>query len=127
MVERGGRARITHVKSSGTRILIPEIQKNIEPTATIYSDEYGSYRLLRKRGFEHKTVNHSSQQYVIGRVHTQNVENFWSQFKRGIYGVYRHVDPTYLQHYANEYAFRYSNRKNDTPMFDLLLKRLLST
>ena len=127
MVERGGRARIKHVKSSGTRVLIPEIQKNIEPTATIYSDEYGSYRLLRKRGFDHKTVNHSTQQYVIGRVHTQNVENFWSQFKRGIYGVYRHVDPTYLQHYANEYAFRYSNRKNDTPMFDLLLKRLLST
>ncbi len=127
MVERGGRARIAHVKSSGTRVLIPEIQKNIEPTATIYSDEYGSYKLLRKRGFEHKTVNHSNQQYVIGRVHTQNVENFWSQFKRGIYGVYRHVDPTYLQHYANEYAFRYSNRKNDTPMFDLVLKRLLST
>jgi transposase-like protein len=127
MVERGGRARITHVKSSGARVLLPEIQKNIEPTATIYSDEYGSYRLLRKRGFEHQTVNHSSQQYVIGRVHTQNVENFWSQFKRGIYGVYRHVDPAYLQHYANEYAFRYSNRKNNTPMFDLLLKRLLST
>jgi transposase len=127
MVERGGRARITHVKSSGTRVLLPEIQKNIEPTATINSDEYGSYRLLRKRGFDHQTVNHSSQQYVIGRIHTQNVENFWSQFKRGIYGVYRHVDPAYLQLYANEYAFRYSNRKNDTPMFDLLLKRLLST
>jgi transposase len=126
MVERGGRARIKHVKSSGTRVLLPEIKKNIELTATIYSDEYGSYRLLRKHGFEHQTVNHSSQQYVIGRVHTQNVENFWSQFKRGIYGVYRHVDPAYLQHYANEYAFRYSNRKIDTPMFDLLLKRLLS-
>lgn len=71
MVERGGRARIKHVKSSGTRVLLPEIQKNIESTATIYSDEYGSYRLLRKRGYEHQTVNHSSQQYVIGRVHTQ--------------------------------------------------------
>ncbi|HZJ34741.1 MAG TPA: IS1595 family transposase [Candidatus Angelobacter sp.] len=125
MVERGGRARIKHVKSSGVRVLIPEIQNNIASTATIYSDEYGSYRLLRKRGFDHQTVNHSQQQYVIGRVHTQNVENFWSQFKRGIYGVYRHVDPGYLQHYANEYAFRYSNRKSDTPMFDLVLKRLI--
>jgi transposase len=127
MVERGGRARIKHVKSSGTRVLVPEIQKNISQAATIYSDEHGSYRLLKRRGYQHETVNHGNQQYVVGRVHTQNVENFWSQFKRGIYGVYRHCDKQYLQHYANEYAFRYSNRKNDTPMFELVLGKLLST
>ncbi len=127
MVERGGRARVKHVKSSGTRVLVPEIQKNINQTATIYSDEHGSYRLLRRRGYQHETVNHSEQQFVVGRVHTQNVENFWSQFKRGIYGVYRHCDKLYLQHYANEYAFRYSNRKSDTPMFELVLGKLLSS
>ena len=125
MVERGGRARIKHVKSSGTRVLIPEIQKNIDQTATIYTDEHGSYRLLKRRGYEHLTVNHSQQQFVVGRIHTQNVENFWSQFKRGIYGVYRHCDKQYLQHYANEYAFRYSNRKSDIPMFELLLSKLI--
>ena len=124
MVERGGRARIKHVKSSGTRVLVPEIQKNIEQTATIYSDEHGSYKLLKKRGYQHETVNHSKQQFVVGRVHTQNVENFWSQFKRGIYGVYRHCDKQYLQQYANEYAFRYSNRKSDTPIFELVLTKL---
>lgn len=125
MVERGGRARIKHVKSSGTRVLLPEIQKNIEQTAVIYSDQHRSYKLLKRRGYVHEAINHSKQEYVVGHVHTQNVENFWSQFKRGIYGVYRHCDPRYLQHYANEYAFRYSNRKSDTPMFDLVLKRLL--
>lgn len=127
MVERGGRVRIKHVKSSGTRVLTPEIQKNINQSATIYSDEYGSYRLLKKRGYIHATVNHGKQQYVVGWVHTQNIENFWSQFKRGVYGVYRHCSPHYLQHYANEYAFRYSNRKSDTPMFELVLGKLLST
>lgn len=126
MVERGGKARIKHVRSSGTRALVPEIQKNIEQTATIYSDEHGSYRLLKRRGYQHKTINHSQQQYVVGRVHTQNVENFWSQFKRDIYGVYRHCGKQYLQDYANEYAFRYSNRKNDTPMFELVLARLIA-
>lgn len=48
MVERGGRARIKHVKSSGVRVLIPEIQKNIGKTATIFTDEHGSYRLLKR-------------------------------------------------------------------------------
>jgi transposase len=127
MVERGGRARIKHVKSSGVRVLVPEIQKNIDQTATIYSDEHGSYKLLKRRGYQHETVTHSKQQYVVGRIHTQNVENFWSQFKRGIYGVYRHCDKQYLQHYANEYAFRYSNRKSDIPMFELVLARLTNS
>lgn len=127
MVERGGRARIKHVKSSGERVLTPEIKKNIDQTATIYSDEHGSYKLLRRRGYQHETINHSKQQYVVGRVHTQNVENFWSIFKRGIYGVYRHCDKQYLQHYANEYAFRYSNRKSDVPMFELVLGKLTNT
>jgi hypothetical protein len=126
MVERGGRARIKHVQSSDVRILLPAIRQHIASTAIIYSDEHGSYRLLKRQGYTHKTVNHSKQQYVIGRVHTQNVENFWSQFKRGIYGVYRHCDEQYLQHYANEYAFRYSNRKSGIPMFDLVLSNLLT-
>ncbi len=126
MVERGGRARIKHVKSSGTRVLVPEIQKNITQDAVVYSDEYGSYRILKRRGYEHLTVNHSIQKFVVGRVHTQNIENFWSQFKRGIYGVYRHCGPAYLQHYANEYAFRYSNRKSNTPMFELVLKNSIN-
>jgi transposase len=124
MVERGGRARVKHVKSSGVRVLVPEIQKNIESTATIYSDEHGSYKLLNKRGYRHETINHSRQEFVVGRIHTQNVENFWSQFKRGIYGVYRHCDKKYLQDYANEYAFRYSNRTSTTPMFELVLNKL---
>jgi hypothetical protein len=127
MVERGGRARVKHVKSSGVRVLVPAIQKHIAPTTIIYSDDYGAYRLLKRRGYQHETINHSQQQYVVGRIHTQNVENFWSQFKRGIYGVYRHCDPKYLQHYANEYAFRYSNRKSTLPMFNLVLENLIDS
>jgi hypothetical protein len=46
--------------------------------------------------------------------------------KRGIKGVYRHVDARYLQAYADEYAFRYSHRKSDEPMFMILLNRAVS-
>lgn len=127
MVERSGKAKIKHVKSSGVRILVPEIQSSIDKSATIYTDEHGSYRLLKSKGYKHETINHSQQQYVIGRVHTQNIENFWSSFKRGIYGVYRHCDPRDLQQYANEYAFRYSNRNSDTPMFELVLVRVTNS
>jgi transposase len=123
MVERGGRAKVKHVKSSGVRVLVPEIEKNVSKDATVYTDEHGSYRILRRRGYKHETVNHGEHQYVVGRTHTQNVENFWSIMKPGLRAVYKHVDPRYLQHYANEYAFRYSNRKSEMPMFALVLER----
>ncbi len=123
MVEREGRAKVRHVNSSGVRVLVPEIEKSVDNSAVVYTDEHGSYKLLNRRGYEHNTVNHGERQYVVGRVHTQNVENLWSNMKRGIKGVYRHVDPKYVQAYADEYAFRYSHRQAPS-MFWSLMSRI---
>lgn len=122
MVERGGRAKVRHVKNSGKRVLMPEIQAGIEAGATIYSDEARTYMKLPLYGYPHAAVNHDERQYVAGHIHTQNVENLWSNMKRGIKGVYRHVDAQYLQAYADEYAFRYSHRKHPSMFLALLCK-----
>lgn len=124
MVQRGGVARLRHVKSSGVRVLAPEIEKSVHNSAVIYSDEHGSYRSLTKRGYTHNSVKHSEGQYVVGEIHTQNIESVWSTMKRGIKGVYRHVGVGYLQAYVDEYAFRYSHRNDDEPMFLTLLNRV---
>lgn len=124
MVERKGRAVVKHVKSSGVRVLSKEIAKGINSNATVYSDTHRSYRHLTRAGYLHFTVNHSKQEYVSGVRHTQNVENLWSNIKRGITGVYRHVDPKYLQNYVDEYAFRYSHRQTPKFMFDLILSNI---
>ena len=42
--------------------------------------------------------------------HTNTVENFFSIFKRGIYGCYFHVSETHLHRYAAEFDFRHNNR-----------------
>ncbi len=122
MVERGGKAKVRHVKSSGVRVLAPEIERSIDNRAVIYTDDHGSYRRLDKRGYTHEVVKHSERKYVAGRVHTQNVDALWSTMKRGIKGVYRHVDPQYIQAYADEYAFRYSNRNSPSMFWALLGK-----
>jgi transposase-like protein len=124
MVERGGKVKTKHVKSAGARILQPEIQQGINAGSTVYSDEWSAYKKLPKMGYEHKTVNHRSGVYVSGITHTQNIENFWSHLKRGIRGVYRHVDPKYLQAYTDEYAFRYSHRNDFQPMFLALIGKV---
>jgi len=43
--------------------------------------------------------------------HTNTAENFFSIFKRGIYGVYHHVSEAHLSRYLGEFDFRYNHRK----------------
>jgi len=38
------------------------------------------------------------------------VEGFFSILKRGIMGTFHHVSKGHLHRYANEFAFRYTNR-----------------
>ncbi len=123
MVERGGRAKVRHVKSSGQRVLVPQVVENVKGASQIYSDEWRAYGKLAVWGYKHNSIKHSANRYVDGRVHTQNVENLWSHMKRGIKGVYRHIDPKYIQAYADEYAFRYSHR-NHQSMFWALMGRV---
>lgn len=125
MVQRKGKAKVRHVKSAGVRVVLPVVEDNIDRETQIYTDEHGSYRALSKKGYAHATINHQVNRYVRGDIHTQNVENLWSNMKRGIRGVYRHVSPQHLQAYVNEYAFRYSYRDSDVPMFYLILREVV--
>jgi len=72
-------------------------------------------RLMTPIGFAfpHGTVDHSKHQYVVGAVHTQTIEGFWSIFKRGIVGTFHNVSKRHLHLYVAEFQFRYNNRFND--------------
>lgn len=62
--------------------------------------------------YPHEKVWHAAKQYVIGAVHTQTIEGFWSIFKRGIVGSFHKVSEKYMPLYVAEFQFRYNNRKN---------------
>jgi hypothetical protein len=74
------------------------------------TDEHMGYRGLTD--YPHKVVRHSRGEYVIGAVHTQTIDGFWSLIKRGIMGTYHKVSAKYLPLYVAEFEFRYNNRKN---------------
>ncbi len=78
----------------------------------IATDESRAYKGLRRAGFPHGSVNHEAGQYVIGAVHTNTIEGFWSIFKRGIVGSFHKVSAKYLPLYVAEFQFRYNNRNN---------------
>lgn len=121
MVQRGGKVYVKHIPNIGKWTLLEQIKTNIDPKATVYTDEWVGYYQLKSNGFDHDYVKHSKSEYSKGLVHTQNIENIWSHLKRGIHGVYRVVSAQYLQSYADEYAWRYNNRSLGGGMFEKLL------
>lgn len=125
IVQRGGSVKVWHVKSTGARVLQPIIRSYVKSGSTIHTDGYLGYRRLPQMGYKHHWTDHSKFQFYTPESSTQNIENVWSHFKRGIKGVYRHIDKKYIQAYANEYAWRYSHR-NATSMFWALMEQVSS-
>jgi hypothetical protein len=90
-----------------------------EKVSLIATDEAGGYRELR-HFYPHEVVRHRSGEYVRGAVHTNNIESFWSLFKRGVVGTYHNVSAKYLPLYLAEFQFRHNNR-NNPDMFDEII------
>jgi hypothetical protein len=83
-----------------------------EKVSLLCTDQWVGYKHLGVK-FPHETVDHAKHQYVVGAVHTQTIEGFWSIFKRGIVGSFHKVSRKYMPLYVAEFQFRYNNRFND--------------
>lgn len=126
MAERNGKAIAKVAPDVKARSLLPMIVENvpITGTTTVFTDELHSYDRLTMMGYDHERVMHSAQQYVNGTAHVNNVENLWSNIKRGIDGVHHSVSPQHLQSYLDSYVFRFNHRRDEQPMFETLLMQI---
>lgn len=124
MIKRGGKAYFKHIPDTGRLTLVTQINEYISPKARVITDQHPGYAKLGQTGFNHFAVNHNVSYLTQDDIHTQNAENMWSNLKRGLYGVYRHVSKKYLQAYVDEYSFRYNNRNSSEKMFETLLSQV---
>lgn len=110
-VERKGNivARVLGSLSAGDmqRFVREAVSTKVSLLAT---DEHVAYKSLGE--YPHETVHHSWQQYVVGAVHTNTIEGFWSIFKRSIVGSFHKVSAKYMPLYVAECQFKYNNRNN---------------
>jgi transposase-like protein len=123
-VERGGEVRTAQVGTVRSTANYRLIRKHVTVSSLIYTDEGWEFAKLRKRGYEHRRIQHDAKVYVQGDIHTNTIEGFWSLVKRGISGVYHSVSRKHLQSYLNEYAFRYSHRSDEQAMFRTMLHQV---
>ena len=94
-------------KETAERFVRETVSSNVSLLAT---DENSVYSDLTE--YRHGRVVHSAKQYVIGAIHTNTIEGFWSIFKRGIVGSFHKVSTKYMPLYVAEFQFRYNNRNN---------------
>jgi transposase-like protein len=88
----------------------------------LMTDGHSAYRQI-KAYLPPEVIDHEIE-YVRGDVHTQNIENYWSIFKRGVYGVFHHIGEDYLPCYLSEFDFRRNHRKiSDAERFAALMSQ----
>ncbi len=99
------------VADASSDSLLPVVASAARPGATVFTDEWRSYRQLGWMGYRHSTVAHGAREYVRGEAHTNGIENYWSHLKRTYIGTYHYMSPEHLHRYVTEHSFRY-NRRN---------------
>jgi transposase-like protein len=75
------------------------------------TDAWSGYDKLNTE-YPLRSVDHHKGQYVVGAIHTNTIEGFWSIFKRGVIGTFHKVSEKYMPLYVAEFQFRYNNRAN---------------
>lgn len=128
IVERSGRIRAMTAQDTKSATLLGMVKQYILPSTTVFTDEYAPYDGISHmtNGYTHKRIKHSEKIYVVGDIHTNTVEGFWSLLKGGIRGVYHSVGKSYLQSYLDEYTFRYNRRNDPKPMFTSFLEQVIA-
>lgn len=121
ILQRDGKVYALPVKKTDGQTIKTLVGETVKKGVTIYTDEYRSYNILNKE-YDRQVVQHSAGEYVSGHAHTNNIENFWSHFKRGIIGVYFQISEQHLASYVNEFTFRFNSRDlTDGSRFDITL------
>lgn len=106
-----GAARGFHVTHATGDTIRDILFTNVTRRSTLVSDESNLYRYAGKAFGKHETVTHWKAEYVNkDGFTTNNVENFFGIFKKGMTGVYHFCGQQHLQRYLDEFSFRYSNR-----------------
>jgi hypothetical protein len=111
-VERHGKVVARVLKSVTSQAMLDFVNTAIsDKVSLLATDSWPGYSDYLSR-FPHAVVDHSKKQYVIGAVHTNTIEGFWSIFKRGVVGTFHKMSAKYMPLYVAEFQFRYNNRFN---------------
>lgn len=122
MIERNGSLITGTVKKEDQSIIQPILNDWVSENSLLLTDGHGAYKGSK---FSHEALQHEKGEYARNHYHTANIDGFWSQFKRGIVGIYHQISPKHTNAYAQEFALRYNTRNmRVNSRFDLILTNM---
>lgn len=125
LVDREGDKRSFHIDHVSAMTVGPLLTKNIDPSATLHTDEFRIYGKVGGCFKNHEVVVHAKGEYARGTATTNGVESSFALLKRGLIGTFHHVGEQHLQRYITEFDFRWSHRKTkDAERADILLAQV---
>jgi len=111
-ISRRGNVVLRVIDRADTKTLDAFVHEAVSAKVSLLAtDEHSGYRYL-SRTYPHQVITKAGGDYVVGAVHTNTIEGFWSILKRGIMGSYHKVSKKYLPLYVAEFQFRHNNRQN---------------
>ena len=126
-IQRGGKIRLERIPNVKRHTLHEFIGRTVKDEAeAIYTDDLKSYLGIADDDTRHETVNHSNEEWVVGDVHTNNIENVWSLFKRSLVGTFHKMSKKHMDRYLEELEWRHNNRDNPR-IFPDTLHRIMNT
>ena len=102
-----GKVTAEVVETTDKHTLQGFVEVNTEVDATVYTDGARAYEGMHRI---HESVDHSVKEFVRGQAHTNGIESFWANLKRGYVGIYHHFSPKHTRRYVNEFAGRHNLR-----------------
>ena len=106
-----GQVSAAPVERTNKATLQEFVEDRTEDSAIVYTDEAAAYVGIRRH---HETVQHSVGEYVRDQAHTNGMESFWANMKRGYTGIYHWMSGKHLHRYVSEFEGRHNDRPLDT-------------
>lgn len=119
-----GRAYLETIDSATSENLTSFISRNLLPGVKITTDGFGSYASL-SANFKHVPLirsKHGNEDDMLPKVHI-----LIANLKMWLRGTYNCLPSKHLQHYLDEFIFRFNRRWKLENIFDKLLDRCIST
>src|SRR5205085_2060714 len=127
--ERGGEIRLRVAGGRDRGSLSAFLNDVVDGNAdALYTDSWAGYRGkgMERHADKHEAVDHSTDEWVRGDVHTNTVESVWSLFKRSVVGSYHQISVKHLPAYLDELEWRFNNRENPYLFRDTMTKLVQS-
>ena len=108
--KRTGRTRSIHAGELVANEVANIVRANVDRESILVTDEARHYWSVGKEFADHRRVFHGIGNYAKDGFSTNQIEGYFSIFKRGMRGIYQHCGEQHLHRYLAEFDFRYSNR-----------------